>query len=96
MPSQNPFRKSNHSRGGSSAYTTYNVGGGDKKAGFPYQIGRSYGVSNRFNSTDPVHGHCCLLKNYNNTIFPIARQSRNIGSTANGNYRYWHIPGTKQ
>jgi hypothetical protein len=94
MPSQNPFRKSNRSRMGSSAYTDSNQGGGSKKAGFPYQIGRIYGVSNILNSTDPVSGRCCTLTKMNTLRFPLARQSRPIGSRYGANYHYWNIPGT--
>jgi len=93
MPSQNPFRKSNHSRMGSSAYTDSNQGGGSKKAGFPYHIGRIYGVSNILNSVDPVAGKCCTLTKINTLRFPLARQSRPIGSLNTANYRYWHVPG---
>jgi hypothetical protein len=94
MPSQNPFRKSNHARIGSNAYTDFNQGGGDKKAGFPYQIGRDYNVSNILQAVDPVHGQCCKLKQWNTLLFPLARQSRPIGAKYSGNYRYYHIPGT--
>jgi hypothetical protein len=39
-------------------------GGGNKKAGFPYQIGRESYTSVIMNSTDPVNGSCCTLKSY--------------------------------
>ena len=94
MPSQNPFRKSNHSRMGSSAYTDSNQGGGSKKAGFPYQIGRPYGSSIIFNATDPFAGKCCTLTKINTLRFPLAKQSRPIGSRYAANYHYWSIPGT--
>ena len=37
-------------------------GGGDKKAGLPYQIGREYYTSILLHSSDPVNGSCCTLK----------------------------------
>jgi len=40
-------------------------GGGEKKAGFPYQVGRDSWVSIYFHSTDPVNGHCCTLNRIN-------------------------------
>jgi len=93
MPSSNPFRRSNRSRMGSNVYTDSNQGGGNKKAGFPYQIGRIYGVSNVLNATDPVSGRCCTLTKMNTLRFPLARQSRPVGSRFSANYRYWGIPG---
>lgn len=42
--------------------TNINQGGGDKKAGFPYQIGRSSASSIVLKSTDPIGGKCCTLK----------------------------------
>jgi len=68
---------------GSNALTTQNQGGGDKKAGFPYQVGRSWQTSLVFASTVPlVPGRCCKLKDYK--TLPISwsrgvRQSRPIG-----------------
>ncbi len=40
-------------------------GGGEKKAGFPYIVGRSSWTSTFFHATDPVNGHCCSLKKIN-------------------------------
>jgi hypothetical protein len=78
---------------GSNAIVDGNQGGGSKKAGFPYQIGRSYQSSIVFGTTDPVSGRCCKLKNFQMNLFPNARPSRPIGST--GHFvNYWHIPGT--
>ena len=77
----NPFRSSSRAQMGSSVYTTQNQGGGSKKAGFPYQIGRETWSSIFFNSTDPVNGHCCTLTKMQINLFPNASQSRPIGST---------------
>ena len=63
-----------------------NQGGGSKKAGFPYQVGRSTAASVILGSVDPVHGHCCTLPSYQATLFPSVRISRPI-STLVGNWR---------
>lgn len=76
-----------------SSLVNQNQGGGSKKAGFPYQIGRSSWTSIFFQSVDPVNGHCCKLSNYQLAIRPIANISRPIGR--NNNITYWHIPGTR-
>lgn len=92
------FLSRNRARMGSNYLTDANQGGGDKKAGFPYQIGRIYTVSNKI-GIDPSSRNsagCCKLANWNTTVFPLARQSRGVGSLYNSNYRYNHIPGTKQ
>lgn len=48
-------------------------GGGNKKAGLPYQIGRESFTSVFLHSTDPVYGKCCtrsqIMKN-RFTLFP--------------------------
>jgi hypothetical protein len=77
----NPFRSSSKAQMGSSVYTTQNQGGGSKKAGFPYQVGRDTWTSIFFNATDPVNGHCCKLTKLQINLFPNANQSRPIGST---------------
>jgi hypothetical protein len=69
-----------------------NQGGGSKKAGFPYIVGRTQWSSIFINNTDPVHGNCCTLKSYQNVRFPLASMSHNIGRQANGSY--WRVKGT--
>jgi len=93
MPQGNAFRSSSRAQMGSSAITTQNVGGGSKKAGFPYMVGRSSWTSIHFNSTNPVDGHCCKLKSYQMNLFPNARQSRPIGVSPVST-RYYRVPGT--
>jgi hypothetical protein len=93
MPQGNPFKNANKSRLGSNVNTGINQGGGNKKAGFPYAVGRPAWTSITLSTTDPLHGQCCKLSSYNTTIFPLARQSRPIGSKYSSNYRKWHIPG---
>jgi hypothetical protein len=74
----------------SNTRTNINQGGGSKKAGFPYQVGHdSWTTINLRHDSHP-------LTLWNTTIFPLARQSRPIGSRYTSNYRYWHIPGLGQ
>jgi hypothetical protein len=87
------FTNSNRSRMGSSVQTNYLQGGGNKKAGFPYIVGRGYMSSIYLQSSDPVHGQCCRLKNLQTVNFRLATISRPIG-TLTGNAGYWHIPNT--
>ena len=63
-----------------SSIVNQNQGGGNKKAGFPYQIGRESWTSIFFHSTDPVHGNCCTLPKVMTMKFPAANPSRPIGS----------------
>jgi hypothetical protein len=87
------FTNSNRNQMGSSVKTNYFQGGGDKKAGFPYIVGRGYMSSIFFQSIDPVHGHCCKLNDLQTVRFPLATISRPIG-TLTGNAGYWHIKNT--
>lgn len=75
------FNSSSRSRMGSNAITDQSQGGGSKKAGFPYQIGREYGSSIAIRTCQPqnVEFKCCGLKMYNATRFPLACVSRPIG-----------------
>jgi hypothetical protein len=90
----NPFRSSSKAQMGSSVYTTQNQGGGSKKAGFPYQIGRDSWSSIFIRSTDPISGRCCTLTKLQINLFPNTSLSRNIGSTYVPN-TYFKIPGTR-
>ena len=56
-------------------------GGGSKKAGFPYLIGRGWQTSIAFNNTNVIMGKCCTLKSYQTLLFtsPVS-QSRSIGT----------------
>lgn len=57
-----------------------NQGGGNKKAGFPYIVGRNWQTSIAFNNTNVVKGHCCKLSSYQKLLFtyPVT-QSRGVG-----------------
>ena len=83
MPRANPFsRKAMRGLPNSYFRTNKNQGGGDKKAGFPYQIGRDYRTSIAFGTTNAVvNNHCCALKTFQTMTFTsYARPSRPIGS----------------
>jgi len=58
-----------------------NQGGGSKKAGFPYLIGRGWQTSIAFNNTNVIMGKCCTLNSYQTLLFtsPVS-QSRSIGT----------------
>jgi hypothetical protein len=59
-----------------------NQGGGSKKAGLPYQIGRDWHASIAFGATDPVHGRCCTLKKQMTMAFtPSGYQARPVGGS---------------
>lgn len=75
-----------------AAITNRNSGGGNKKTGFPYQIGRRYSTSIAFAATDPAHGHCCKLSDMSRIIYPLANPSRNLGRMVNKDY--YHVPGS--
>lgn len=94
MPQGSLFSSSSRSKMNSSHATTQNQGGGDKKAGFPGQVGRESWTSVALRSTDPMHGHCCRLVNMQINLFPNASISKPIGSTYKPN-TYFTVPGTR-
>ncbi len=67
----------------SSSYSqtiNQNQGGGNKKAGFPYMVGRGWQTTIAFNNTNVVQGKCCQLKSYQTLLFTMpVTQSRGIG-----------------
>jgi len=65
------WSRSNRARMGSTAITDQNQGGGNKKAGFPYQVGREHFTSIFIKNT--------TLTFAMKTKFPLARVSRPIG-----------------
>ena len=90
------FRSSNRSSMGSNVYTNQNQGGGDSKAGFPYQVGRDSWASIAFGTCNPTAASgCATLKCLQFTSNARrASDSRPIGSTSATN-RYFHIPGAR-
>ena len=78
----------------SDALSNQNQGGGDKKAGFPYQVGRIQWTEIALKTCDPTSSQgCCNLSLWNTTKLPRANISRPIGSTVRPN-PYWRIYGT--
>jgi hypothetical protein len=84
------WSSSNHNKMGSNVNTTGKQGGGNMKAGFPYQIGRTQ-WTNVFMGLEMQSGQCCTLTKTNDTIFKIAHQSRPIGSNSNVARSYWNV-----
>lgn len=72
----------------SGSTTNQNQGGGDKKAGLPYQVGRNW----HFKHFLTEHRSADNLPSLRRTLV-FANQSRPVGSWTNGN-TYWHIYGT--
>ena len=76
-----------------SSLCNQNQGGGDKKAGFPYQVGRIMWTSIAL-GTYPFSPHCCTLKNLQTLRFTVQPNiSRPIGSTLQPT-PYWRVTGT--
>ena len=86
MPKGGAWSNSNKNRMLSNVSTVQNQGGGEKKAGLPYQVGRESWVSLFFNSVDPVKGansKCCshpkiakTLVLTKNIVRPVGNDSR--------------------
>jgi hypothetical protein len=68
MPKGGAWSNSNKAQMMSNVSTDRNQGGGEKKAGFPYQIGRSSWTSIFIHSIAPVYGRCCNLKKIGTTM----------------------------
>lgn len=90
MPQGNMFSSSNRSQMGSNAITGQSQGGGSKKAGFPYIIGRDTNTKIAFKQSGGLDNLTFLMKPINSTV----NISRPIGSTYVPN-TYFHIPGTR-
>lgn len=90
MPAPNSAFSSSASRSviGSNSQTNYNVGGGNKKAGFPYQIGRDswtsiyLGTSNLGKVSGCGGLKCFQTLRYTGTV----HQSRPQGSPVTTSY----------
>jgi hypothetical protein len=83
MPKGGAWSNSNRARMMSNVVTDRPQGGGEKKAGFPYQVGRDSWASIFINSCDPIYGKCCdqtgmakTLVFTKNTVRPIGNDSR--------------------
>lgn len=64
----------------STLIVNQNQGGGNKKAGFPYLVGRDTQTSIAFNNTNVVQGKCCSLTSFQTLLFtfPVS-QTRGVG-----------------
>ena len=87
------FRSSNRSKMGSNAITDQNQGGGEKKAGFPYQVGRDSWSSIAIKTCNPQFPsfRCCSLDAVNTTKLPMANFSRPVGTPYQANYRRFNV-----
>lgn len=79
----NAFSSSNRAQMMSNVNTVRPQGGGEKKAGFPYQVGREHWTSIFLHTVDPINGRCCnggkiatTMVFTKNTIRPIGNDSR--------------------
>ena len=88
-PHSRMFRGSNKAQMGSNSMTVQNQGGGKRKAGFPYIIGRTQWTNIAFSEQPGINNLKFLMKN----AF-TANVTRPINSTYTPN-TYFHIPGTK-
>ncbi len=83
MPQGGAWSNSNKSQMLSNVRTDINQGGGNKKAGFPGQVGRESWTSIFLHAVDPVNGRCCnrgklatTMVFTRNTIRPISGDVR--------------------
>ena len=79
MPKGGAWSNSNKTRMLSNVTTVQNQGGGEKKAGFPYQVGRDSWASVFFNSVDPINGKCCNRGKIGTTMVFTKNTVRPIG-----------------
>ena len=82
MSSNSYFSSSNRNRMGSNAYTDVKQGGGSKKAGFPFMVGRSSWTSIAFDTCDAKRENlrCCNLTKFNTLRFTqTVSPSRGVG-----------------
>ena len=83
MPKGGAWSNSNKNRMLSNVYTVQNQGGGDKKAGFPYQIGRDHWASIFFDTCDANNKdnfRCCKLSDINKTLVFTRNTVRPVGN----------------
>ena len=66
-----------------------NQGGGNKKAGFPGQVGRDSWTSIFLQSTDPISGYCCSKSDLSKLRYTgKVKPTRPVGSNPK-NFHYW-------
>jgi hypothetical protein len=80
MPNGGAWSNSNKTRMLSNVHTTQTQGGGEKKAGFPYQIGRNHWTNVFFQSSSIVNGRCCNQRKIGTTMVFTRNTIRPMGS----------------
>jgi hypothetical protein len=77
-----------------SSLINQNSGGGSKKAGLAYQVGRgSYTSVIMGTTTGVINNNCCSLIKLQFTANPNVKISRPVGSVlGNSGNTYWRIP----
>jgi len=87
------FQAVNHARMGSNVYTVVNQGGGEKKAGFPYQVGRISWTSEKIKTCRPTSSvPCCTLGGYMTLRYANVCVSKPISSNHEAN-RFFKCSG---
>ena len=71
------MRGSNRNQMGSNAVTDINQGGGNKKAGFPYQVGRESWATIALGGDRVGKGQCCKLSQR----MTLALTNRNVSQS---------------
>jgi hypothetical protein len=82
MPKGGAWSNSNKTQMMSNVATVINQGGGDKKAGFPYIVGRSSWSSQFIRGVDPVGGKCCKRENLFEMKYTVKNTVRPVGNDA--------------
>ena len=88
--SNRAFTGSNRAKMGSNSITVQTQGGGSKKAGFPYMIGRTQHTTIALKAQPGINNLTFMRKN----VGTPANISRPIGSTYSPN-TYFSIPGAR-
>jgi len=88
MPKGNMFSSSHHHKIASNAVTVQQQGGGEKKAGFPYIIGRTEHINIALKYSG-LNNLTFLMKTNGTKTNP----SRPIGSVGAAINTQYHIPG---
>jgi hypothetical protein len=94
MPSANAFRSSNRNRGGSNAQTSYNVGGGMRKAGLPPRATGPYNQFFSYRNRGLPQSFAFMMLNADGTAnVSTACVSRNVGAPMVATNVYFKCPG---
>lgn len=94
MPSANAFRSSNRNRGGSNAQTSYDVGGGSRKAGLPPTANGPYNMFLSYRDRSlPQTVAFMMLKANGDANISTTCVSRNVGAPMVASNVYFKCPG---